>query len=180
MKKEKYAFNIFMFIGGIMLFLCISLLIWTLYRHDVNHASSWASATGTLSAALVALWGTMHNDIQNKERRYNQLSLEVKHLKSLYYELSSAQGYDPNEYIKNHPNLSYAPTWLQYWHDRIPQLLELKEKLKENGVSSQSLNGFVEYINSGNKRKLNDQIGGSLLHLRLIYEWKEKQLRGME
>lgn len=179
MKKEQYAFNIFMFIGGIMLILCISLLIWSLYKQNINHASSWASATGTLSAALVALWGTMHNDMKIKERIYNQLSLEVKHLKNLYSELSLAQGYDPDEYLRNHPN-SYADTWSQHWREYIPQLLKLKEILEENDMSSQSLNDFIEYINSGNKRTLNDQTAGALLHLKSIYEGKEQQLKDME
>ena len=180
MKKEKYVFNIFISIGGIMLLLCISLLIYTLYKRNINYASSWASATGTLSAALVALWGTMHDDMKNKERRYNQLSLEVKHLENLCSELSSAQDYVPNEYKKNHPNLSYADTWSQHWHNYIPQLRKLKEILKENDMSSQPLNDFIEYINSGGERMLNDQIVEALLHLKLIYEWKVQQLRDMK
>lgn len=179
MKKEKYVFNIFISIGGIMLLLCISLLVYTLYKRNINYASSWASATGTLSAALVALWGTMHDDMKNKERRYNQLSLEVKHLKNLRSELLSAQDYNPDEYLRNHPN-SYADTWSQNWHDHIPQLIELQEILKENDMSSQSLNDFIEYINSGNERMLNDQIVEALLHLKLIYEWKEQQLKDMK
>lgn len=47
-------------------------------------------------------------------------------------------------------------------------------------MQNQNLNDFIKYIENGNRRELNDQLGASLLTLRLIYEWKEKQLNDME
>lgn len=98
----------------------------------------------------------------------------------MYFKLSAAEGYDPKEYLQEHPNLSYADTWSQHWHDYILQLIELKNVLEENGEHIQSLDDFIKYIEDGNTKALNAQLQIPLLRLRMIYERKEKQLKSME
>lgn len=179
MKKEKAIFNCLIYIGIVMLiffFICMILAFFNI----LCEPASWAGALGSLAAALVALWGTMGNDIQNKEKKYNDLSHEIKRLKKMHSELSVAEGYDPQEYLKKHPELSYVDSWYQHWHDLIPKLIELKNALEENDESCQALKDFIKYINDGNKRGLNDQLRVPLLKLRLIYKWKEEQLKDME
>ncbi|MGY0289022.1 hypothetical protein [Limosilactobacillus fermentum] len=181
MKTEKKLFKALMFISAVVLIFCVFCFGWTLIiERSVDNASSWAEAIGSLAAVVVALWGTMWNDIKRKEKRYDELSHEIKRLKKMYSKLSAAEGYDPKEYLQEHPNLSYADTWSQHWHDYIPQLIELKNVLEENGEHIQSLNDFIKYIDDGNTKALNAQLHIPLLHLRMIYEWKEKQLKSME
>ncbi|MQB73107.1 hypothetical protein DN439_05645 [Lactobacillus reuteri] len=180
-KTEKRLFKALMLISAVVLIFCVLCFGWTLIiERSVDKASSWAEAIGSLAAVVVALWGTMWNDIKRKEKRYGELSREIKRLKKMYSELSAAEGYDPKEYLQEHPNLSYADTWSQHWHDYISQLIELKNVLEENGEYIQSLNDFIKYIDDGNTKALNAQLQSPLLHLRMIYEWKEKQLKSME
>ncbi|MBW3349580.1 hypothetical protein [Limosilactobacillus reuteri] len=181
MKTEKRLFKVLIFISAVVFIFCVFFFGWTLIiERSVDKTSSWAEAIGSLAAVVVALWGTMWNDIKRKEKRYGELSREIKRLKKMYSKLSAAEGYDPKEYLQEHPNLSYADTWSQHWHDYIPQLIELKNVLEENGEYIQSLNDFIKYIDDGNTKALNAQLQSPLLHLRMIYEWKEKQLKSME
>lgn len=180
MKKEKIAFNILMIFGFIVLTLCIIFIIISVLYHNFDNAASWAEAFGSLSAVLVTLWATLRSDLQNKEEKYNHLLSEIRHLKNIHSELSKAQGYNCKDYLKNNPSLTYEDTWYQHWHDYLPQLIELRNILDNNGMQNQNLNDFIKYIENGNRRELNDQLGASLLTLRLIYEWKEKQLNDME
>lgn len=143
MKTEKKLFKALMFISAVVLIFCVFWFGWTLIiERSVDNASSWAEAIGSLAAVVVALWGTMWNDIKRKEKRYDELSHEIKRLKKIYSKLSAAEEYDPKEYLQEHP---YADTWSQHWHDYIPQLIELKNVLEENGEHIQSLNDFIKY-----------------------------------
>ena len=182
MKTEKKLFKALMFISAVVLIFCVFWFGWTLIiERSVDNASSWAEAIGSLAAVVVALWGTMWNDIKRKEKRYDELRHEIKRLKKMHSKLSAAEEYDSKEeYLQEHSNLWYADTWSQRWHDCIPQLIELKNVLEENGEHIQSLNDFIKYIDDGNTKALNAQLQIPLLHLRMIYEWKEKQLKSME
>lgn len=158
----------------VFFFVCMILA----FKNILCDPASWAGAFGSLAAALVALWGTMNNDIQNKERRYSELSREIWRLKKLQMNLEGAQ-YSSQLHSKE-PGAKHSTTWYQNWRDNLSQLRELKEILKGNHMPTQKVDDFITYIENGNTQQIKSRLEQPLLSLQLIYELKESQLKDME
>lgn len=93
---------------------CFLGIIASLEYEKYAEAASWAEATGSLSAVLVALFKTFTDEKKEKQEKIESLKGEIQLLSSLYFGLKNADLYSSNELKQPEGSTIYFNFWQDY------------------------------------------------------------------
>lgn len=187
MKNREKALKDFFIVCVIIVTVCVFFLAYTLLcKRDIKSAAPWASATGSLAAALVALSNIFiqaDKDEKTKSKemkaKNDEMNSELQRLVTAYFELKSADGYASNNLGK----YSGDPTFFDFWRLHLYSLEILKEALQKSNCfeASDEVASFIEFLHDdkNKSRTLNSQVAAPLLKLRKIIEDKQEQLKNL-
>lgn len=141
-----------------------------------DEAASWAEATGSLAAVLIALFKTFIDEKKEKQEKIESLRGEVQLLSSLYFGLKNADLYSSNELKQPAGSTIY----FNFWQDYKYSLNSLRDVLRKNGEynAASTVDKFIGFLNDdkNKERRLNSQLSWPLGKFFRIVERKQKQL----
>lgn len=172
-KKVECLLEIFV---TIIVIGCLLGTIVSLMCKKYAEAASWAEATGSLAAVLVALFKTFIDEKKEKQEKMESLRREVQLLSSLYFGLENADLYSSNELKQPEGSTVY----FNFWQDYKYSLNSLRDILRKNGEynTASTVDRFIDFLNNdkNKERKLNSQLSQPLIKLSVIIEKKRNQL----
>ena len=152
---------------------CFLGMIASLKCKKYAEAASWAEATGSLAAVLVALFKTFTDE---KQEKIESLKGEIQLLSSLYFGLKNADLYSSNELKQPEGSTIY----FNFWQDYKYSLNSLRDILRKNGEynAASTVDKFIGFLNNdkNKERRLNSRLSWPLGKFFKIVEKKQKQL----
>lgn len=150
---------------------CFLGIIASLEYEKYAEAASWAEATGSLSAVLIALFKTFTDEEKKKQEKIESLRREIQLLSSLYLGLKNTDLYSSNE---------GSTIYFSLWQDSKYSLKSLRDILRKNGEynAASTIDKFIDFLNDdkNKERKLNSPLSRPLIKLSVIIEKKRYQL----
>lgn len=154
---------------------CFLGIIASLEYEKYAEAASWAEATGSLSAVLIALFKTFTDEEKKKQEKIESLRREIQLLSSLYLGLKNTDLYSSNINI-----LEGSTIYFSLWQDSKYSLKSLRDILRKNGEykAASTIDRFIDFLNDdkNKERTLNSPLSQPLIKLSVIIEKKRYQL----
>lgn len=155
---------------------CFLGMIASLKCKKYAEVASWAEATGSLAAVLVALFKTFTDEKKEKQEKIESLKGEIQLLSSLYFGLKNADLYSSNELEQPEGSTIY----FNFWQDYKYSLNSLRDILRKNGEynAASTVDKFIGFLNDdkNKERRLNSRLSWPLVKFFKIVEKKQKQL----